>query len=104
LGGVWLLRNGRFSNFARGRAARLNVLESRSLGSRQALYVVAYNEERFLIGSTPAGINLLSHLASSPESEAELPSPATPNTSFSSALAQVLRGQKNPPDKGGDSK
>jgi flagellar biosynthetic protein FliO len=104
LGGVWLLRNGRFSNFTRGRTARLNVLESRSLGSRQALYVVAYNEERFLIGSTPAGINLLSHLASSTEPEAELLSQATPNPSFSTALAQVLRGQKNPPDKSGDTK
>jgi flagellar biosynthetic protein FliO len=104
LGGVWLLRNGRFSNFARGRTTRLNVLESRSLGSRQALYVVAYNQERFLIGSTPAGINLLSHLASSPEPEAELPSQATPNPSFSMALAQVLRGQRNPPDKSGDKK
>jgi flagellar biosynthetic protein FliO len=94
LGGAWLFRNGRFSNFTRGRSARLNVLETRSLGARQAIYVVAYNQERFLIGSTPAGINLLSHLAPSSNAEADVPPQAAANPSFSQALAQVLRGQK----------
>src|SRR5215472_7833393 len=52
LGGAWLVRNGRFSAFGQARAHRLNVLETRSLGGRQALFVVAYGQERFLIGST----------------------------------------------------
>jgi len=101
LGGVWLVRNGRFNGLTRGRAARLNVLESRSLGARQALYVVGYGQERFLIGSTPAGINLLSHLASASESEADLSSQPAANLSFSQALSQVLRGQKSAPGKPG---
>ena len=93
LGGAWLVRNGRFSNFRR--ASRLNVLETRSLGARQAIYVVAYGPERFLIGSTPAGINLLSHLASSPEAETEPANAPSPQLSFGQALAQVLRGEKS---------
>src|SRR5262249_48104904 len=52
LGGVWLFRNGRNLRFGRGRANRLNVLEVRSLGGRHALYVVGYDQERFLLGST----------------------------------------------------
>lgn len=94
LGGAWLFRNGRFSNFTRGRAARLNVLETRSLGARQAIYVVAYNQERFLIGSTPAGINLLSHLAPASEAEENVPAQPVTHPSFSRALAQLLRGEK----------
>jgi flagellar biogenesis protein FliO len=101
LGGVWLVRNGRFTCLTRGRTARLNVLETRSLGARQALYVVGYGQERFLIGSTPAGINLLSHLASSSESDADLSSQPAANMSFSQALSQVLRGQKSAPGKPG---
>jgi flagellar biosynthetic protein FliO len=93
LGGAWLLRNGRLNAFNRGRVARLNVLESRSLGARQAVYVVGYGQERFLIGSTPAGINLLSHLAAAPDGES---SPAGPAPSFAQALTQVLRGTTAP--------
>ncbi len=101
LGGAWLIRNGRFSAFGRGRSARLNVLETRSLGGRQAIYVVAYGQERFLIGSTPAGINLLSHLAPPQENEDGVQEQSPTNLSFSQALAQVLRGQKNAPPKPG---
>ena len=104
LGGAWLVRNGRFSAFGKGRAARLNVLESKSLGGRQAIYVVAYGQERFMIGSTPAGINLLSHLAASEETGNEAPSaPPATNLSFAQALAQVIRGQKPDSGKGGGS-
>lgn len=101
LGGVWLVRSARFRGFARGRAARLNVLETRSLGARQALYVVAYGQERFLIGSTPAGINLVSHLAPGNESEADPSAQPASSLSFSQALAQVIRGQKSAPGKSG---
>jgi flagellar biosynthetic protein FliO len=95
LGCVWVFRNGRQFAIRKGRAPRLNILEVRSLGARQAIYVVGYEQQRFLLGSTPAGINLLSHLPNTSETEA----PADPNVavSFSQALAQVLRGQPNPP-------
>lgn len=104
LGGAWLLRNGRFSVFGQSRSARLNLLETRSLGGRQALHVVAYGHERFLIGSTPAGINLLSHLT--PPQEGEDSSPAQPTASmpFAQALAQVLRGNKTKNGKNGEAR
>jgi flagellar biosynthetic protein FliO len=101
LGGAWLVRNGRLSAFGRSRSAKLNVLETRSLGARQAIYVVAYGQERFLIGSTPAGINLLSHLAPTSETEADIQTQPATNLSFSQALTQVLRGQKTTPGKTG---
>jgi len=104
LAGAWFVRNGRLSNLGRPRSARLNVLETRSLGARQSLLVVAYGTERFLIGSTPAGINLLSHLAPSAESEADPSAPPAANPSFTQALSQVLRGAKSGPGNPGGQK
>jgi len=99
LGGVWLVRNGRFTNLRRSRSTRLTVLETRSLGARQAICVVAYGAERFLIGSTPAGINLLSHLAPGSEAEPEsAPNPAG-TLPFAQALAQVLGRPRSAPGK-----
>ena len=93
LGGVWLFRNGQQIRFRRGRAPRLNVLESRSLGGRHAIYVVAYEQQRFLLSSTPGGINLLSHLPAASDSETEKAAETAPRLSFAQALTQVLRGQ-----------
>ena len=104
LGGAWLVRNGRFPLFGQGRSSRLNLLETRSLGGRQALHVVAYGQERFLIGSTPAGINLLSHLAAQSEDEQAAPGPSSGPMPFAQALAQVLRGQRASPGANGGPK
>lgn len=104
LGGAWVVRNGRSGLFGQKRSTRLNLLETRSLGGRQALHVVAYGQERFLIGSTPAGINLLSHLASPADTEESAPAPVAPAIPFAQALAQVLRGQKSNPDRNGGAK
>jgi len=101
LGGAWLIRTGRFSIFGQGRSSRLNVLETRSLGARQSLYVVAYGQERFLIGSTPAGINLLSHLAPPQEGEEPVATPPANSVSFAQALTQVLSGKAAPRKNGG---
>jgi len=93
LGGVWLFRNWQRLVVQRGRAPRLNVLEVRSLGGRQAIYVVGYQQERFLLSSSPGGVNFLTHLppadgtASDPV-EAQ-PAPA----SFAQTLTQVLKGK-----------
>ena len=102
LAAVWLFRNGRSIAFRRGRAPRLSVVESRSLGGRHAIYVVAYEQQRFLLGSTPAGINLLSHLpAASEEPDGTGDGPAS-GLSFAQALSQVLRGcSKRPTGTGG---
>ena len=91
LGGVWLFRNWQRLVIQRGRKPRLNVLEVRSLGGRHALYVVGYEQDRFLLAASPAGVNLLSHLQPSDE-----PTPgkteASPPT-FAQALAQTLKGK-----------
>jgi flagellar biogenesis protein FliO len=101
LGGVWILRNGRFSILGQPRSARLNVLETRSLGARQAICVVAYGQERFLIGSSPAGINLLSHLSPSQEDEESAMARPANGMSFAQALSQVLGRQKPGAPKAG---
>jgi flagellar biogenesis protein FliO len=91
LAGVWLFRNWQRLAVRRGRAPKLNVLEMRSLGGRQAIYVVGYEQERFLLASSPAGVNFLTHLpAAAGEPEAE---EAKPAVSFSNALAQILKGK-----------
>ncbi len=87
LGGVWLFRNWQRVAVYKGRPPKLNVLEVKSLGSRHALYLVAYEQQRLLISSSPAGISLLSHLPEAGE-EAVGPVPASPT--FAQSLRQVL--------------
>ena len=93
LGGVWLVRNWQRVGGQRGRAPKLNVLETRSLGGRHAIYVVGYERERFLIASSPGGVNLLSHLATAGEEEPANSTSASPAPSFAQALTQVLKGK-----------
>jgi flagellar biogenesis protein FliO len=84
--GVWLFKN--WQRLARrgGALPKLNVLEVKSLGPRQAIYVVGYEQQRMLLASSPAGVALLSHL---PEAEEEKTAPAT-RLSFAEAFHQVL--------------
>jgi len=91
LGGVWLFRNWQRLVLQRGRAPRLNVLEVRSLGGRHALYVVGYEQERFLIAASPAGVNLVSHLQ--PAEEAVPDAKTVPQSSFAQALTRVLKSK-----------
>jgi flagellar biogenesis protein FliO len=91
LGGAWLFKNWQRLAIQRGRQPKLNVLETRSLGARQAVFVVAYERQRFLVATSTAGVNLLSHL---PDAEAgEIESAEKPGgpMSFGQALAQVLK-------------
>jgi flagellar biogenesis protein FliO len=96
LGGVWLFKNWKKVSGHRGRAPKLNVLETRSLGGRQALYVVGYEQERYLIASSPTGVTLLTHLPAATAAEtagaAGEKSAATTPT-FAQALSQVLKGK-----------
>ena len=91
LGGVWLYRNWQRLALQRGQAPRLNVLETRPLGGRQALYVVGYDQARFLVAASPTGVSLLSHLpdAAAEETPAGQKSPLP----FPLALAQLLKGK-----------
>lgn len=84
----WFFRQQQGALNAKG-GARLNVLEVRSLGQRQALYVVGYERQRLLVASSPQGVSLLTQL---PEAtgDAAVPPPGTPVVPFSEALAQVL--------------
>jgi flagellar biogenesis protein FliO len=87
LGGVWLFRNWQRLAIRQGKAPRLNVLESRSIGGRHSLMVVGYEQQRFLIASSPAGVQMLSSL---PEAK-PLEVPGTESTpSFAQAFQKVL--------------
>lgn len=91
LAGVWLFKNWQRLAAPRGRQPQLKILESRSLGARQAVFVVAYERQRFLVATSPAGVNLLSHL---PDTEAGPDEPAEKSggtMSFGQALTQVLK-------------
>jgi flagellar biogenesis protein FliO len=91
LAGVWLFRNWQRLSLQRGNRPKLNILETRALGGRQALYVVGYEQARFLIGASPAGLSLLSHLPeAAPEDIPAGPKTATP---FAATLAQLLKGK-----------
>lgn len=94
IGGVWLFRNWQRFTVHRGQAPRLNVIESRSLGGRHAIYVIGYENERLLISSSPTGINLLTHLQPSDE-PAATEKPAAPAPTFAATLAQMLKGKQS---------
>ena len=93
LGGVWMVRNWQRAGGQGGRTAKLAILETRSLGNRQAIYVVGYERERFLIASSPGGVNLLSHLATAADGEPATGTGGTPAPSFAQALTQVLKNK-----------
>ena len=86
---AWFARKGVLPGLKGGSKARLKVLEARTLGHRQAIYVVGYDKQRLLVASSPAGVQLLTHL---PEAEAgELESAPAP--SFAEALMQAVGKQ-----------
>ena len=90
--GVWLFRNAQRLGWRKTGAPRLAILESRALGNRFALYVVGYEQQRMLIGSSPAGISLLSQLPpATPTAPADALASA-PAASFNQCLEQVLEG------------
>lgn len=93
LGGAWVFKNWQRLAIQRGRQPRLNILETRSLGARQAVFVVAYERQRFLVAASPAGVTLLSHLPDTDGEAVENGSveKSSAPMSFRQALAQVLK-------------
>jgi flagellar protein FliO/FliZ len=85
-GGVWLFKNSQRMYGGSGRGSKLSVLEAKSLGNRQALYVVGYGRQRILLGASPSGVTLVSQLPEASTDEEAVPS--TPN--FAQALQSVL--------------
>jgi flagellar biogenesis protein FliO len=93
LGGVWVFKNWQRISLRTGAAPKLNILESRSLGARQGIVVVGYDKQRFLVATSPAGVNLLSHL---PDAEISEPADGEKKSApmpFAQALTQVLKGK-----------
>ena len=62
LGGVWLFKNWQRVSGGTKSVARLNIFEVKSIGQRQSLLVVGYEDQRFLVASTPGNISLLTQL------------------------------------------
>jgi flagellar biogenesis protein FliO len=93
LGGVWLFKNWQRLAVQRGRAPKLNILESRSLGGRHAIFLIGYEQERFLISSSPGGISLLSHLPAAADNEVNIAAGNPTVPTFTQALAHVLKAK-----------
>ena len=85
--GAWLFRNMHRFKGKGMNERKLQVLEGKSIGPRQAIYVVAYEEQRLLIGSTAQGITLLTHL---PEGTPQPAGERIVPVSFGEALMQAL--------------
>ena len=88
-GGVWLFRNGQRLAWRRIGTPRLAVLESRSLGPRLAVYVIGYDQQRLLVGSSPAGLVVLSALP--PARPGAAASSAAPAPAPAAAAPDALR-------------
>jgi flagellar protein FliO/FliZ len=86
LAAVWAIRRWQQTSAVRRHGPRLVILDVQSLGGRQSLYVVAYDRQRLLVGSSPQGVTLVTHL---PEADDEATSPG-PQASFATALTQIL--------------
>jgi len=86
-GGVWLFRNWQRLLTGRQPRPRLRLVEARHLGGRQAIYVVAYDQQRFLLGSSPAGLTLLTRL---PDDEPQTEAAPGRGSSFAEALQQAV--------------
>jgi flagellar biogenesis protein FliO len=85
--GIWLFKNwGRFVK-QNGRAPKLNVLEVKSLGQRQAIYVIGYEQQRMLLASSPTGVSLVSHLPAATENET---APVSSTINFAAVLQEAL--------------
>jgi len=92
-GGVWLYRNWQRLTIQRGRAPKLNVVETRPLGGKHALYVIGYDQERFLVSASPTGVSLLTHLPTAEKDSTETTDTTPAPPSFAQALTKVLKGK-----------
>jgi flagellar biogenesis protein FliO len=92
-GGVWLYRHTQRLAWRKTGPPKLAILESRPLGNRYALYVVGYEQQRMLIGSSPAGLSLLSQLPPAAAAPQEAVAPPLQPLSFPQCFQQLLSGR-----------
>jgi flagellar biosynthetic protein FliO len=59
---AWAVKRWKLLPQLRGGQNRLQIVEVRSLGQRNSLMVVGYGEQRFLLGASNTGLQLLSDL------------------------------------------
>ena len=85
LAGVWGFKHWQRLAIQKGRPPKLQIVEVKALGNRHALYVVAYEQQRLLLASSPGGLSLVTHL---PEASAE--ETVVPLPSFTQALQQAI--------------
>jgi len=85
--GIWLFKNWRRFVKQNGRVPKLNVLEVKSLGQRQAIYVIGYEQQRMLLASSPTGVSLVSHLPAASENET---APVSSTINFAAVLQEAL--------------
>jgi flagellar biogenesis protein FliO len=86
--GAWLFKRSRFFTLYKGGSTQLQVLESRSLGYRNSLWVVGYNQQRFLLATSATGVSLLGALPDA--------FPAAPPDTERSAFAEQLKAAQQP--------
>jgi flagellar biogenesis protein FliO len=86
---VWLFRHWQRTVIAKGHAPKLNILETKSLGQRHAIYVIGYEQQRLLIAASPAGVTMLTTLPNAPVNATD--ETAAPKSSFGDALRQALQ-------------
>lgn len=85
--GVWFYRNWQRLLIKRNGPTKLHILEAKSLGPRQSLYLIGYERQRMLVAASPEGISLLTILPDSDtDAAAAVPAPAN----FSDVLQKVL--------------
>jgi flagellar biogenesis protein FliO len=91
---AWAFKNRERFLTGKIRESKLKVLESRSLGARHSICVVAYDNQRLLLSSSPTGVTMLTHLpdATNEETAAQAQAPTLP--SFSEAFMHALGARR----------
>ena len=90
--GIWCFRNWQRLAVGRGPLSKLQILEVKALGNRQALYLVACEDQKLLLGSSPAGLATLCRLPGSPNASSNTEN-ADDGASFDLSLQKVLSRQ-----------
>ena len=62
LGAAWLFRNWQQLPIGQKRKSRIQIVEAKSVGNRQTIFIVNCQGHQLLLGSSPAGIQMLREL------------------------------------------